>query len=185
MIHIYAPGLGHPSKETRYGDGQIINDGKYYLVIDGFCGTGTDILIKKLKSWNVKSPVLAISHAHYDHDYGILQIIRDSYFKPRALWCYDPESLKVGLSNNRGSDAVRSDIEYLKKVIREAKAKDIPVRYLKHGQKVSLGDIKFTVFRKQPTKVENDDTEGWAYVNDGSLCFFFNEIGYWTSGDGP
>lgn len=49
MIHIYAPGLGHPSKETRYGDGQIINDGTNYLVIDGFCGTGTSILIKKLK----------------------------------------------------------------------------------------------------------------------------------------
>ena len=185
MIHIYAPGLGHPSKQTRYGDGQIINDGTHYLVIDGFCGTGTTILIKKLKQWKVKSPVLAISHAHYDHDYGILQIIRDSYFTPEALWCPDPASLKVGLSNNKGSNAVRSDIEYLNKIIKEAKEKDIPVKYLKHNQSIKLGDIKFKVFRKQPTKVEDDDTEGWGYVNDGSLCFYFYEIGYWTSGDGP
>ena len=49
MIHIYIPGLGTPSKETRYGDGQIINDGINYLVIDGFCDKGTDILIKRLK----------------------------------------------------------------------------------------------------------------------------------------
>ena len=185
MIHIYAPGLGHPSKQTRYGDGQIINDGTHYLVIDGFCGTGTTILMKKLKQWKVKSPVLAISHAHYDHDYGILQIIRDSYFTPEALWCPDPASLKVGLSNNKGSNAVRSDIEYLNKIIKEAKEKDIPVKYLKHNQSIKLGDIKFKVFRKQPTKVEDDDTEGWGYVNDGSLCFYFYEIGYWTSGDGP
>ena len=26
MIHIYIPGLGKPTKETRYGDGQIINE---------------------------------------------------------------------------------------------------------------------------------------------------------------
>lgn len=185
MIHIYIPGLGTPSKQTRYGDGQIINDGKNYLVIDGFCDKGTDILIKKLKEWDVKSPILAISHAHYDHNYGIYQIIKDDFFTPVCLYCYDPKTLEKGLSNNKGSKEVRSDINYMNKIIDAAKAKNIPVKFLSNGQMVSHGDIAFKVFRNQPTKVADDDTEGWSYVNDGSLCFYFYELGYWTSGDGP
>ena len=185
MIHIYIPGLGKPAKETRYGDGQIINDGTNYLVIDGFCGKGTDILIKKLKAWKVVSPILAISHSHYDHTYGISKILKDSYFKPKVLYCYDPASLEVGLTNNKGSKQVKSDINNLKTIISLAKSKNVPVKYLKHNQTVTQGDIKFKVFRKQPTKITNEDSNGWDYVNQGSLCFYFYEIGYWTSGDGP
>ena len=185
MIHIYIPGLGKSSKQTRYGDGQIINDGTNYLVIDGFCGKGTTILINKLKQWKVKNPILAISHAHYDHNYGIYEIIKDPYFQPKCLYCYNPDSLTAGLNNNKGSREVQFDIDYLKKIIQQAKKRGIPVFYLTHNQTVIHGDIKFKVFRDQPTKVANDDTEGWSYVNDGSLCFYFYELGYWTSGDGP
>jgi hypothetical protein len=56
---------------------------------------------------------------------------------------------------------------------------------LKNNQNIVKGDIKIKVYREQPTRVASDDTEGWAYVNDGSLCFYFPEINYWTSGDGP
>ena len=185
MIHIWAPGLGYPSKETRYGDGQIVSDGKNFLVIDGFCGYGTQVLIKKLKSWKIKEPYLAITHAHYDHAEGIFQIIKDSYFTPKALWCYDPDTLTIGLNNNAGSREVKSDINYLSKIINAAKAKNIPIKYLKNNQNIVKGDIKIKVYREQPTRVVSDDTEGWAYVNDGSLCFYFPEINYWTSGDGP
>lgn len=93
MLHIYMPGLGKPSQPNRYGDGQIVTDGTNYLIIDAFCGVGTDLFIKKIKQWKIKSPILAISHAHYDHAYGILKIIRDSYFTPKILYCYDPASL--------------------------------------------------------------------------------------------
>ena len=185
MLHIYMPGLGKPSQPDRYGDGQIVTDGTNYLIIDAFCGVGTDLFIKKIKQWKIKSPILAISHAHYDHEYGILKIIRDSYFTPKILYCYDPASLQSGLSNNKGSQEVRSDIKYLRTIINEAKDKGITVKYLKNNQTVTHGDIKFKVYRKQPSKVQNDDTEGWNYINDGSLCFYFYEIGYWTSGDGP
>ena len=73
----------------------------------------------------------------------------------------------------------------MNKIINAAKAKNIPVKFLSNGQMVSHGDIAFKIFRDQPSKVADDDTEGWSYVNDGSLCFYFYELGYWTSGDGP
>lgn len=185
MLHIYMPGLGYPSKENRYGDGQIITDGNNHLIIDAFCGNMANTFIKKLKAWGVKSPILAISHAHYDHYDGISKIIKDSYFSPKILYCYDPESLKIGLSNNKGSKEVKSDISSLQNIINLAKNKGITVKYLKHGDLITHKDIKFKVYRVQPTKVADDDNEGWSYVNDGSLCFYFYEIGYWTSGDGP
>lgn len=184
MIRGYIPGFSMPNKETRYGDAQIISDGKYQLVIDGYMGEGTTKLINYMKKWKIKKPYLAISHAHYDHTYGIRKIINDDYFTPRALYCYDPNTLRSGLRNNRGSNEVKSDIASLENIIREAKNRNIPVNYLKHGDNVSFGEIKFIVYREQPSKVYDDDTEGWAYVNDGSLCFWFPELRYWTSGDG-
>ena len=69
-------------------------------------------------------------------------------------------------------------------LINEAKSKGIKVVYLKHKDKVTLGDIKFQVFRAQPAKVADDDTNAYSYTNDGSLCLYFYEIYYWTSGDG-
>ena len=186
MIHVFIPGLQKSvSKETRYGDGQIINDGTNYIVIDGFCGKGSTILINTLKEWGVKSPILALSHPHVDHMQGLSIIMKDKYFTPKEFWCYDPATLSSGLSNNKGSAAVRDDISDLNTIINLAKSKNIPVKFLKHNQSLTRGDIKIKIYRQQPSKVANDDNNGWAYVNDGSLCFFFPEIGYWTSGDGP
>ena len=187
MIRGWIPGFGRPNSQTRYGDMQVLIDAKNNIcfIIDGGCGEGTTALINYLKRNGIKKVYLAISHAHYDHDYGILQIIRDNYFTVVKLYCYDPKTLESGLRNNKGSTEVKSDISYLNKIISEAKAKGTSVQYLKHGDKITLGDIKFYVYRNQPSRVENDDTEGWSYVNDGSLCFYFYEWGYWTSGDGP
>lgn len=155
------------------------------LIIDGDCGAGATALIAYLKRNKIKKVYLLLSHPHYDHADGLRIIIKDSYFTVLAFYCYDPNSLKSGLRNNKGSDAVRDDINYLNKIISEAKAKKIPVKYLKHGDKVELGDIKFKVYREQPSYVANDDDNGWSYVNDGSLCCYFYEWYYWTSGDGP
>ena len=124
MIRIQAVGLyssDFGSGETRLGDATIIDDGKNFEVIAGGCGKCTDRLISALKARGIKTPYLHISHPHYDHRYGIRKIINDSYFKPKALYCQDPGSIKP--YNND----VKSDIEALKVIIREAKAKGIPV----------------------------------------------------------
>lgn len=186
MIRGWIAGFNRPSRETRHGDSTVFIDDKNKIcfIIDGGCDECATALIKYLKRNGIKKVYLLLSHPHYDHADGLKKIIRDDYFTVLAFYCYDPKTLEGGLRNNKGSKAVRGDIDYLNRIISEAKNKKIPVKFLKHGDKVELGDIKFKVYRKQPSRVEDDDDNGWAYVNDGSLCCYFYEWYYWTSGDG-
>lgn len=186
MIRGWIAGFDRPSRETRHGDSTVFIDDKNKIcfIIDGGCDECATALIKYLKRNGIKKVYLLLSHPHYDHADGLKKIIRDDYFTVLAFYCYDPKTLEGGLRNNKGSKAVRGDIDYLNRIISEAKNKKIPVKFLKHGDKVELGDIKFKVYRKQPSRVEDDDDNGWAYVNDGSLCCYFYEWYYWTSGDG-
>lgn len=186
MIRGWIAGFGRPSKETRHGDTQVLIDTKNNIcfIIDGGCDECATALINYLKRNGIKKVYLLLSHPHYDHAFGLKKIIEDSYFTVLTFYCYDPDSLKSGLRNNKGSESVREDIDYLGRIIAKAKAKKIPVKFLKHGDKVELGDIKFKVFREQPSRVEDDDDNGWDYVNGGSLCCYFYEWYYWTSGDG-
>lgn len=161
------------SGETRLGDAQIIYDGQNYDVIDGTCGKGATRLISALKSMGIKNPYLHISHPHWDHRDGIRKIINDSYFSPRALYCQNPDSITAHNSD------IKSDINALRTVINEAKAKNIPVIYLNNGDYIVHGDIKFKVYRDFPRYTGNSD----AYLNDGSLCYWFPELLYLTTGD--
>ena len=177
MIWINIPGFvssDFSGGETRLGDAQIITDGINFDIIDGYCGKGATKLISALKKIGIKTPYLHISHAHWDHYDGIRKIIRDSYFKPKRLYLYDPSSL-----GDVSSD-VKSEKATLRNIVSEAKAKGIPVTYLKNGDRVTHGDIKFTVFRDQPMKYNGNSD---AYINNGSLCYWFNEIRYLTTGD--
>ena len=176
MIRLQAVGLygsDFGSGETRLGDATIIDDGKYYEVIDGYCGKGTTRLINTLKARGIKAPYLYITHAHYDHRYGIRAIIKDTWFSPKALYCQKPSTLTAYNSD------VKGDIDALKTVIKETQARKIPVIYLNNGDKIVHGDIKFTVYRDNPKWTGNSD----AYLNDGSLCFWFPELSYLTTGD--
>lgn len=186
MIKSWVAGFKKPSKETRYGDSQVFIDTKnnICLIIDGGLGQCSKRLISYLKQNKIKEVYLLLTHPHNDHGDGLLDIIKDSYFTVMRFYCYDPNSLKKGLSNNEGSDSVRDDIDYLNDIISEAKKRKIEVEYLVHGDKVELGDIKFNVYREQPSYVADSDKYGWAYVNDGSLCLYFPDLYYWTSGDG-
>ena len=185
MLWLHVPGFNRPKEETRYGDGQVITDFLYWLVIDAFMSSGKQVLIKFLKMLNVTEPILFLSHPHCDHGNGLFDILNDSFFHPRALICYKPASLMPGLSGNEGSKEVRKDINYLGDLIALAKKKGVPVIYAEHGQLFEYGDIRFYVYRDQPTHVDDNDTNGWDYVNNGSLCCYFPDLNYWTSGDGP
>ena len=177
MIRLQCIGLyksDFSNGNTRLGDAQIIDDGKTYEVIDGYCGKGSDRLISVLKERKIKSPNLYITHPHYDHYDGIRRIIRDSWFKPKRLYTPNPDSY------GDVSADVKSNKQTLKNIISEAKSKGIPVTCLKDGQNVSHGDIKFTVYQ--------DLTEGYdgnsdGYINDRSLSFWFPEMAYLTTGD--
>lgn len=176
MISIKALGMyssDFSGGETRNGDTQTVTDGKYYDVIDGGCDRYATRLITYLKTNKIRDPYLHISHPHYDHRDGINKILSDTYFAPKALYCQDPDSITAHNSS------IRSDINALKSIIAKAKAKEIPVIYLDNEQKVEHGDIKFNVYRQYPKYSGNSD----AYLNDGSLCYWFAELRYLTTGD--
>ena len=175
MIRFNIIGFNKSDKGApRWGDCTIIDDGMNHLVIDGYCGIGTTRLISRLKKLKVKDPVLFISHAHYDHYYGIRKIIGDTYFEPVALYMYDPHTLDASASSD-----VKNEINTMKKIMQEANDRGIPVKFLKDGDRVEYGDIKFDVYRDQPAYKGNSD----AYINDGSLCFWFPDLLYLTTGD--
>lgn len=184
MIRGYVLGFSRPDEETRYGDCELITDGKYNLMIDGYCGYGAEKIISYLKNRKIKELYLALSHPHYDHYDGFRKIINDPYFDVKRFYCCDPATLEVGLSNNEGSREVKKDIASLRNIIRTAENRGIEVVFLDHGDKIELGEMKIEIYREQPKKVADYDTNGWSYVNDGSLCFYFPELYYWTSGDG-
>ena len=159
--------------ETRNGDTQIATDGKYFDVMDGGCDRYATRLITHLKSRNIRDPYLHISHCHYDHRDGIDKILSDPWFKPRGLYCQDPDSI------TGHSSAIRSDINALRKIIDKAKSKGIPVIFLGNEDKIEHGEIKITVYRQYPKYSGNSD----AYLNDGSLCYWFAAQRYLTTGD--
>lgn len=183
MIRINVPGFFPGDKGgPRWGDCTIIDDGKNYVVIDGYCGVGADRLIKRLKKLGIKSPWLYLSHYHYDHYNGLERIIDDPWFTPKGFRLYNPGTLNAGKQVN---SEIRSDVADVKRIIDKAKAKGIPIRYLKDGQTIKHGAIKFQVYREQPSTLNNSsDPHGWAYNNDGSLVFYFTALRYLTSGDG-
>ena len=176
MIRLQAVGLyssDFSSGETRLGDATIIDDGKNFEVIDGYCAKGATRLISALKTRNAREIYLHISHFHWDHYDGIRKIINDTWFKPRALYCQNPDSVTAHNSSIKG------DIDAVQTIIKEAKARGIPVIYLKNGDRIVHGEIKFTVYRDNPKWTGNSE----AYLNDGSLCYWFPELSYLTTGD--
>ena len=97
MIRCYIPGFKRTKTEYRYGDAQVLTDGKYTLVIDGMCGAGSDKLIRWLKKNKKQKVWLLITHWHDDHFVGIKKkILTDPYFKPQYLICPNPEWLRPG-----------------------------------------------------------------------------------------
>lgn len=194
----HVPGFASHQTDRREGDTQWFRDDtngrNNFLVIDGGTPTYFNLLLKSLKLFkaNVDDSEIRclITHGHYDHYKGVRLLINHKTngkytFNVTVLYMYDPESLRSGLRDNKGSGYVKAEIENLKAIANEAKARGIKVVYLKNKQKVSWGDIKFQTFREQPSKVANDDRYGDSYLNDGSLCAWFWEIKYLTTGDGP
>jgi len=139
-----------------------------------------------LKANGYNELYLLLSHPHYDHYKGLTMILNDSYFKVKTFYCYDPESIKFGIGSSSNGQAVKEDYNNFYSVINFAKNKGAVVKYLSTGSSITLGDIYFKVWRKQPTHFTyNDQGEAYAFINDGSLCCYFPDLKFLTTGDGP
>lgn len=192
MITGYIPKFSLPSgaSDHREGSGLILHtdygDG-YTLVIDGFDGgEATRNLIHKLKINGYKKLWLAESHPHGDHTNGLMMIMDENYFDVEIFYCYDPETIKFGIDGSANGRSVKEDYDNAYKVINKAKKCGAEVVYLNTGHTITIGDITFKVWRKQPTQFTDlDDGNAYAFINNGSLCFYFPDLCFFTSGDGP
>ena len=183
MIRRYIIGFNDSDNVDRTGSCVIFTDGKETVIIDGYMGVGKRKLIKWLKKMGIRNPWLYLTHAHGDHYDGLKAIIEDPYFKPKGFRCYDPATIKSGANQN---GEVSGDRNALIGIINLCKEKEIPVRYVHSSDTYTHGEIKFKVYREQPAFEGNkEDPHGWSYLNDGSLIFWFHELGTLVCGDGP
>ena len=185
---IYIPGFTASKSDERHGDGMVIHsDLGYTLVIDGFDGgIPTTKLMRYLKDHKYRELHLLLSHPHHDHYKGLRMIMADSYFSVKTFFCYDPGTIKHGIGSSANGKSVKEACNVLKTIISEAKQKGAGIDYLAKGRTVTLGDIEFKVWRKQPTQfTQYDGGYAYAFINDGSLCCYFPKLCSLTTGDGP
>ena len=183
MIRRHIIGFDSSDDIDRSGSCVIFSDGRETVIIDGYTGVGKRKLLKRLKKIGCRNPWLYLTHAHGDHYDGLKAIIEDPYFKPKGFRCYDPASIKAGASQN---GEIRADRNALIEIINLCKEKGIPVRYVHSSDSYVHGEIKFKVYREQPAFEGNkEDPHGWSYLNDGSLVFWFYQLGTIVDGDGP
>ena len=190
MITGYLPKFTLPSgvSDDRHGDGvAMIVDGTSML-IDGFeGGEPTNRMMTWLASKGVSGiDIVVLTHGHYDHYHGLELIERDKRFHIKTLYCYDPESLRHGVDNTSNGRAVKSDISAMYNFINYMKSQGTKVEYIDHGSKIDCGGIAWKVYRKQPKTFGHlDGGEGYAFLNDGSLCLYSYDIECMFGGDGP
>ena len=171
MIRIWIPSFSNTDNNNNtFADSQIIDDGENFEVIDGSSGLGTIKLIETLKNQNIRYPYLHISTAYYSHYCGIREIIKDNWFKPKELYCPDPDNL-LSVAVNTHDECKQIEALNLKAIIKDAKGRGIPITYLTNGLTIQHGDIKIICYCNE------------SEVDNGSLCYWFPEIKYCISSD--
>ena len=187
-IKIWYP--GYTRKSSPYdsnGAGSIWHDqDKNTLVIDCYVkgSPAANRMVKYLVNHKLTKIDFVGTHAHGDHLGGGFQLLEDDRITVENIYVYDPDSLKLAGDGTRNGRSVQGDKDYLKKFIALAKEKGAKVHYVKTGDVIKCGEIELEAFRDQPTKwTEYDTGEGWAYVNDGSICLYSEQAYYITAGD--
>lgn len=189
MFNAYVPKITLPAgkSDIRKGGGiGIICEGQVMLV-DGFeGGEPTD----GMKAWLAENGVSTVNtavltHVHYDHYHGLLEIEEDSRFHIELVLMYDPLTLKHGCDGSRNGRAVQEDMDNAYKFIRAMQSHGTKVRWIDKGSTVKCGDTSWKVYRNQPRHfTDEDDGNAYAFVNDGSLVLCSHEVPLLFGGDG-
>ena len=186
----YFPHITLPKGKTdhRMGDGIAMICSGQVMLVDGFQGgQPTDGLRSWLAAQGVKDIDIAVlTHPHWDHYNGLLQIEADSRFHIKLVYMYDPLTLKHGCDGSANGRSVKEDMDNAYKWIRAMQAHGTRVLWIDKGSTIKFGDITWKIFREQPTRfTEEDQGNGWAFVNNGSLCLYSPETELILPGDGP
>ncbi len=188
MFKAYVPKITLSGRETRKGDGFGMRCNGQTMLFDGFeGGEPTNNLMSWLDSEKVEViDTVVLSHIHYDHYNGLLQIEADGRFHIKLLYMYDPLTLKHGCDGSANGRAVKEDMDNAYKFIRKMQSYGTRVLWLDKGAAIPFGDITWRVYRNQPTHFTDlDDGHAYAFVNDGSLVLWSPETELLLGGDGP
>lgn len=158
------------------------------MLVDGFeGGEPTNRMISWLKNKGVKKiDVAVLTHYHYDHYNGLLQIEADPDLHIDLVYCYDPRTLLHGVDNSSNGRSVKEDIANAYAWIRKMQSYGTRVKWIDRGDVLKFSDITWRIYREQPKVFTDlDDGNAYAFVNDGSLILWSPEIELLLGGDGP
>ena len=189
MFEAFVPSITLPAgKESRRAGGGIgIKCKGEAMLVDGFEGgeptNGLKDWLEKNGVSTVKTAVL--THVHYDHYHGLMEIEDDSRFHIETVLMYDPLTLKHGCDGSANGKAVKDDMDNAYKFIRFMQARGTKVKWIDKGSTVKCGDTSWKVYRNQPRRfTADDDGNAYAFVNDGSLVLCSPEVPLLFGGDG-
>ena len=187
-IHVFYPGYTRRySPDDRQGAGCVWHDQDgHTLVIDAYekNSPAAGKLIQYLVDNGLTKVDFVGTHAHCDHLGGGFKILEDGRITIENAYVYGPNTLKLAGDGTKNGKSVQEDKEYLQKFIDTAKRHGANVHIVDNGSAITCGEMVFEVYRDQPTHWSEYDTgEGWAYVNDGSLCLYSRQAYYIMSGD--
>ena len=187
-IHVFYPGYTRRySPDDRQGAGCVWHDQDgHTLVIDAYekNSPAAGKLIQYLVDNGLTRIDFVGTHAHCDHLGGGFKIMEDGRITIENAYVYGPNTLKLAGDRTANGESVQEDKEYLQEFIDTAKRHGAQVLIVGNGSAIACGEMSFEVYRDQPTHWSEYDTgEGWAYVNDGSLCLYSRQAYYMMSGD--
>lgn len=190
MFTGYFPKFTLPSgkSDARHGDGLAMICNGQSMLVDGFeGGEPTKRMITWLKTNGVKTiDVAVLTHYHYDHYNGLLQVEADPDLHIDLVYCYDPRTLLHGVDNSSNGRSVKEDIANAYAWIRKMQSYGTRVKWMDRGDVLKFGDITWRIYRDQPKVFTDlDDGNAYAFVNDGSLILWSPEIELLLGGDGP
>lgn len=177
MIAIYIPGLALKSYEYRRGDSQIIHDGNgNAVVIDGGESDLYSKLIAYCRNKKITHVTYILTHWHVDHDTGMKAFLDVAGICVDKIYCPPPSELK-GLQESGVSD----DYNRANRRISQAKNLGKTIVYPKAGvdTMIQVGEIRCRIWRRAANRADNNDYE----VNNTSLCTYFPDLYYLTTGD--
>ena len=162
--------------DKGYGDSQMLTSGGKKLLIDTYVKESWGPLNSWLNSHGYRDFDIYISHYHDDHMGNIRNILNDGKYKVTNLYLPD-------FSYMTGSSEYMVDyIAWCKRIINNAKEKNVKITYLKKGSSFKVGDVDVNVLWGANFK------SGWhgrSYINNNSLVtrFTCGNTRYLNAGD--
>lgn len=163
-------------KNQGYGDSQMLTSGGKKLLIDTYVKESWGALNDWLSDHGYRDFDIYVSHYHDDHMGNIRNILNDGKYKVTNLYLPDFSYM------NGTSEYMVDYIAWCKRIINNAKEKNVKITYLKKGSSFKVGDVDVNVLWGANFK------SGWhgrSYINNNSLVtrFTCGNTRYLNAGD--